>query len=70
MQGSGSNNTYHALRHMDGNQAGPFPGAGSKPNSKKHNRTLSNDDRVMEVEGFTDGGPTVATRLRGGSLCV
>ena len=58
MQGPGSSNTYHALRHMDGNQAGPFPvGGGSKPNSKKHNRTLSDDDRVMEVEGFTDSGP-------------
>lgn len=51
MQGNGQN-TYHALRHMDGQNA--FVVGTAKPNSKKHNRTLSNDDRVMEVEGFTD----------------
>lgn len=49
LQGNGQT-AYHPLRHVEGQNA--F--GSQKPNSKKHNRTLSNDDRVMEVEGFND----------------
>ena len=52
MQGVGQN--YQPLRGQNDGQHGYNIG-NQKPNSKnKHNRTLSNDDRVMEVEGFTD----------------
>jgi len=50
MQTGGAN--YHPLRHMDGQNA--YQVGNQKPTSKKHTRTLSNDDRVMEVEGFAD----------------
>ena len=50
MQTGGAN--YHPLRHMDGQNANQV--GNQKPTSKKHTRTLSNDDRVMEVEGFAD----------------
>jgi hypothetical protein len=51
MQGSGAGN-YHPLRHIEGQNS--YQVGSTKPTSKKHTRTLSNDDRVMEVEGFTD----------------
>jgi len=50
-------NSFHALRQFDNMAAIGVAGHGQGNSKKPHNRALSNDDRVMEVEGFVDASP-------------
>lgn len=50
-------NSFHALRQFDNMAAVGVAGHAQANSKKPHNRALSNDDRVMEVEGFVDATP-------------